>query len=506
MSLTSFITSSKDYRDLIRDNFVKPKFNAGSLIAEPKTKNYGLVGTAFDYLLRFKIGRENKCETKPWVASMPKQFPLVEEINIEAQTSLNLYLKTGKMTKSLMESVLKLATIDNIVRSGQGADMVGSVNPLDLADLSNLYRLIDAGKFKSKQSCYLNPTFGIGSELVNGADADLIIDGALIDIKTTIKPDFTRSYFEQLIGYFLLHIIDCEDRNVPVSIKKLGIYFSRHGCLFLMDVADLIDESKLPNLVSAFRDLLLISVPRELSDEEKAKKAAILKVKLKVQRKKEDEQNNARRAAWKRSELDWIAPWSNAKTAGINAIEDNPSISRDDLIKVITQKINEFFVPERDATPSWIWNEQMFTFPRKTPSEILYEKSVCVAKAIIVQYKKKHLSAVDKELNKEKRKKYSARKKLAEQIVAGWEIAKRTGENANKLNHHLSEEDLAKIIYENIKNSLIQINCTQSVAESISINGFGLWSKPRLLEAESARLARLIIAAFKRKQTRKSRR
>lgn len=505
MSLTSFIKGSKEYRDLIRNNFIKPKFSAGPLLADPKRLNYGLVGTAFDYLLRFKIERENKCETTPWVASRLEHYSLEGKIISEARSLLSLYLKTGKMTDALKESALKLATIDNVVRSGQGADQIGIIDPLDLADLTNLYGLIDAGKFKSKQFCYLNPTFGMALELVNGADADLIIDDALIDIKTTIKPDFTRPYFEQLIGYYLLHVIDCEHRNVPVSIRKLSIYFSRQGCLFLMNMDELIDASKLPNIVAAFRDLLLIAVPRKLSTAEEARKASILKVKAKAERKRNNEQNDARRMAWERSELDWIAPWNKAKEAGINAIEENPSISRDDLTKIITQKISEFYVPERDAIPSWILNEQIFTFPTKTPSEVLYEKTVRVAKAIVAQYKKTHLSVAEKETIKEKRKVSLARKKLSEQIAACWVLAEQTGKKAKDSNHLLREEDLAKIICEDVKNQLIQINCPQAVAESTKIDGFGLWSKPRLLEAESARLSKLIIATFKRKQTRKSR-
>lgn len=382
MSLTSFITGSKDYRDLIRDNFVKPKFNAGPLIAEPKTLNYGLAGTAFDYLLRFKIERENKCETKPWIATALEHYSLEAKIISEARSLLNLYLKTGKMTNALMESALKLATIDNVVRSGQGADQIGVVDPLNLVDLCNLYGLIDVGKFKSKHSCYLNPTFGIGSDLVNGADADLIIDDALIDIKTTIKSNFSRPYFEQLIGYYLLHIIDCEHRNVPVAIHKFGIYFSRQGCLFLMNVADLIDESKLPNIVSEFRDLLLISIPRKLSDEEKVKKVAVLKIKAKEKekaaRKRRNESDKAMMAAFEQLKPKWIKQWGMARQVGERAIEENPNIKVNDLIKIIDEKIDQFLASVHGVHVHLLmsWHKQ---------------NSSCVARAIVTQHKKKHL-------------------------------------------------------------------------------------------------------------------
>lgn len=505
MSLTSFIKASKDYRDLIRDNFIKPKFNAGPLIAEPKTQNYGLVGTAFDYLLRFKIERKNKCKAMPWIASTPKQIPLAEEINVEARTLLNLYLKTGKMTKALMESALKLATIDNVVRSGQGADMVGSINPLDLEDLSNLYKLIDADKFKSRQSCYLNPTFGIGSELVAGADADLIIDGALIDVKTTIKPDFTRSYFEQLIGYFLLHIIDCEDRNVPVSIKKLGIYFSRHGCLFLMDVADLVDESELPNIVSAFRDLLLISVPRELSDEEKAKKAALSKVKAKIERRKEKETHGIYIRIFEESELEWAEPWNIAREAGESAIEANPSIKRSELIKIINNEINKFLTPARSVPVDALF----WTGCGSSPSEILREGSVRVANGVATQFRNKHLSDADRAIIKTKRREDIAKRKLfaqikiiEEKLFSGWCMAIKAGEDAKESNNLLNEKDLVQIIYEKISKYLVRIKYSQTVAESISVLGH----KPYQLHEVLFHIANVTIAKFKKKQARKNRR
>jgi len=38
-------------------------------------------------------------------------------------------------------------------------------------------------KFRAKDHCFFNPTFGEGSILVGGVDVDIIIDGALLNIK-----------------------------------------------------------------------------------------------------------------------------------------------------------------------------------------------------------------------------------------------------------------------------------------------------------------------------------
>lgn len=72
----------------------------------------------------------------------------------------------------------------------------------------------------------LNPRFG-DSALVGGADGDLIVDGAYIDIKTTIvpgKPSPSQWPWE-LLGYVLL---DHEDR---FALHSVGLYLSRQARL-----------------------------------------------------------------------------------------------------------------------------------------------------------------------------------------------------------------------------------------------------------------------------------
>jgi len=59
MSLTSFL-KDKDVKNAFERAFKKPQFNLqAELLAPSLTNNYSLVGTAFDYLLRFYIKRLN---------------------------------------------------------------------------------------------------------------------------------------------------------------------------------------------------------------------------------------------------------------------------------------------------------------------------------------------------------------------------------------------------------------------------------------------------------------
>lgn len=91
----------------------------------------------------------------------------------------------------------------------------------------------------------LNPKFGWFSYAIKGADADLILDDNLIDIKTTKNTTFKRDYWNQLIGYYILadcHNILCDkfgnlyDFEKYPNISTISIYFSRHGVLQSVDV------------------------------------------------------------------------------------------------------------------------------------------------------------------------------------------------------------------------------------------------------------------------------
>ena len=59
MSLTSFL-KNKDVKDKFTKAFPMPSISlSGELLAPPKTTHYPLVGTAFDYLIRFYLKRIN---------------------------------------------------------------------------------------------------------------------------------------------------------------------------------------------------------------------------------------------------------------------------------------------------------------------------------------------------------------------------------------------------------------------------------------------------------------
>lgn len=79
------------------------------------------------------------------------------------------------------------------------------------------------------RSHLLNPTFS-GSNDVGEADADLIVDGSLVELKASISPKLDPNWLRQLVGYLLL---DYDDRY---HITYVSIYVVRQGMSFTWTV------------------------------------------------------------------------------------------------------------------------------------------------------------------------------------------------------------------------------------------------------------------------------
>jgi hypothetical protein len=263
MSLTSFLRkkSTADVRQRFNAEFTMPHLSAmPEMAAPPLTENYSLVGSAFDYLLRFYIQRLNpKASTQKWIAEeavLDYESQKLNALLADAKSQHRKYLSSGKIDGKLLRSVLHLAQIDVLYRAGDDSyyGSVGIVDQKDIRDLRRLISLVQPKMFKTKKACVLNPTFGRASDLVWGADCDLVIDDALIEIKTTKISKVKRDYFDQLIGYYILFRIGrIKGLGKTHSIKRLGIYFSRHGYLWIFKVSDVIREKLSPKFLSWFK-------------------------------------------------------------------------------------------------------------------------------------------------------------------------------------------------------------------------------------------------------------
>lgn len=268
MSLKDFV-SEPVIKERLRSEFPTPKLAAKPSIRAPLlTKNPSLVGTAFDYLLRFYLERLNPgTQTGEWVAEEAafgeaevggKLISLMDMVE-KARGHQKEYLLSGTITDNLLVSALQLAQLDVLRRRGEVFwdnayfENLGTIDPLDLSDLRQLITIVDPALLRAKPLCILNPTFGTASTLVGGADCDLVIDDMIIDIKTTKEASIQRSFFDQLLGYFFLSRLGVI-RGAPPdhSINRVGIYYSRFGHLWTFDGLSKLSPEKLAELLAWF--------------------------------------------------------------------------------------------------------------------------------------------------------------------------------------------------------------------------------------------------------------
>lgn len=291
MSLTSFLKNG-EVKEKFQQEFPKLRFSIQKqLLAPPLTNHYGLVGTAFDYLLRFYLKLLNpNAIIKPWVAEAslsllaaaqkpeligstdnpvaralkkkieknpaladPAVYTKAAEIIQHAKKVYGEFIIKRQINEDLIKSALLLAQLDAIYRAGVVDENIGVIDDKDIEDLRNLIFCVDQKKFKANEICLLNPTFGEASKLVGGADADLVIDDMMVDIKTTKNPNLVEDYFHQLIGYYTLYKIGGID-GMPQKheINRLGIYSSRYGYLHFINVQDVINKKTFPKFLQWF--------------------------------------------------------------------------------------------------------------------------------------------------------------------------------------------------------------------------------------------------------------
>ena len=101
----------------------------------------------------------------------------------------------------------------------------------DLAEISRGFRSTQ-GDLLSRPAT-MNPNFA-GSADVGGADADLIVDGCLVEIKTLAVPKVTGKMLHQLVGYVLL------DYRGEHQITDAGFYLARQTTLVRIPLPELL--------------------------------------------------------------------------------------------------------------------------------------------------------------------------------------------------------------------------------------------------------------------------
>jgi hypothetical protein len=265
-------------------DFPRPRVRLlGDLRVPAIAPNKPLIGIAFDYLLRFHLQqRYDFAITAPWIAE--KAHRTVSQYGdtgmlllvgneylfsgavrdrmarqiCEAKRLVAKFVTGGPLTDDLIRATINLAHCDPFYRAGRIDERFGRPMAAQVDELRNLIEIVDWSLLKAQRLCLLNPAFGEGSAIVGGADADLLLDDTLIDIKTTSNLQLRADDWRQLLGYAALNAhFPIGSGSDPVTIRNIGIYFARHGLLTTWPIDQLVGFEKFKAFTVWLRDYVL---------------------------------------------------------------------------------------------------------------------------------------------------------------------------------------------------------------------------------------------------------
>lgn len=267
MCLTSFVTEPNVAARV--KPFRPPVKVTANLLIPPASPRPRLIGTAFDYLLRFELQRRYPtAEDARWTAEgaagciyqkLPNgsrsfdPFPLdsphwqpakriatrCTEVVTAARAVLADYLRQpspDERQQLLLATVaVQLAKLDAVVRGRTLEPEFESADPADVDELMRLLAVVPFDRLAHPGRMLLNPTFPAASEAVGAADADLITGGLLVDIKTIKVRTPPATALDQLFGYFLLARRARQADPTFPEVNSVGIYSSRYAALWTYD-------------------------------------------------------------------------------------------------------------------------------------------------------------------------------------------------------------------------------------------------------------------------------
>lgn len=219
-------------------------------IGADRSYPWSIVGTAFDYRMRYYLGMDSIFLTTAYEGFIRMQSYKNPKWTLERNDSwargtyeflkyeLDSVMLNSQDERVLSKLCVVLAWFDQGYRSGgifpkamdNLLDFPTQQDYLTIVDdqwADDISRLIEKAatslRSSSLKKIEFGPTFA-GSASVGGADADLILNRCLLDIKTTINPaNNLAANIRQIVGYVLL---DWDNRY---SLRSTGLYFSRQG-------------------------------------------------------------------------------------------------------------------------------------------------------------------------------------------------------------------------------------------------------------------------------------
>ena len=260
-SLTRYLRGMPEARQAIRTTLNSWTHPASApMLAPPQGANPGLVGTAFDYAFRFLLEGLNPSlvPIKSCLIARMAALDLDHDYTLAAVNAAEGTLQEVAHGMPFEDrhayATVVLASYEVVVRTGRFTDLAGVVPREAQQDVLTLIQAVPQDAFQAHAQLILNPHFRAAGRF-GGADADVLLDDLLIEVKATKHLQLDGSYLQQLTGYLILDRLGGTVGSA-LPIRRLGVYYARHGVLQVMPVKDLYRPGLLPQLVSWFDESL----------------------------------------------------------------------------------------------------------------------------------------------------------------------------------------------------------------------------------------------------------
>lgn len=239
MSLSSILTS-REGRAFFAQHVTRPRaFERPALMVPPMGANPARVGNAFDYAVRFGLQCRGLGQIRELVADgavallkffKPDLWPNASALLEEAKLAVAAMSPDRGLSERAARACYALGGLDVVFRA-KAVDQVGrATTDQEIAELRALYDIVHWGALVGGRRLILNPSFGEGTRLLRGADADLIRDDEVIDIKTSKYMNLDAKMIRQVVSYAILNNrFGISGIETQAPVLSCAVYFARAG-------------------------------------------------------------------------------------------------------------------------------------------------------------------------------------------------------------------------------------------------------------------------------------
>lgn len=190
-----------------------------------------ILGRAFEYLLKLLIERQNP--DFEFETSFKRRF---RDARTKEARQVKQYMESGEPTDDLLECLISLGKECQKAFKVSGTRSKRIVRDGLKAELRRIHSLALSQQWNIKRFFYQS---WLTDGRVFTAQADLVLDSSLIELKTTEDARRHTEHASQLFAYYMLSQAPARNSG-PFTIDELGIYYARHGVLIKRRIAELV--------------------------------------------------------------------------------------------------------------------------------------------------------------------------------------------------------------------------------------------------------------------------